>query len=241
MKLNESKGDMYNFIDCTTNPIKGKCSHDCSYCYMRQCTLSNTRLDETGLNERMEENKNIFVGSGTDMFADDVPEDWIRRTLDYCNNFNNQYLFQSKNPRRILDFIGHSVFSKSVVCTTIETNRHYPDIMGNSPKIEDRVEAMEKIADTDVTPYKQSLFDESDLSPRKIDTYVTIEPIMKFDLSELVECIRRCKPKQVNIGANSMRGVKLLEPSKDEVIALKSELSVFTKVEQKTNLARLMK
>ena len=240
MKLNPQTGDMYSFIDCTTNPIKGKCSHDCFYCYMRQGTLSNTRLDETGLNERMEENKFIFVGSGTDMFAEDVPDEWIRRTLDYCNNFNNQYLFQSKNPRRILDFIEHPVFSKSVVCTTIETNRHY-DAMGNSPKIEDRVAAMEKIADTEVTPYKQNLFDESDLSPRKIDTYVTIEPIMKFDLSELVECIRKCKPKQVNIGANTNGYVKLPEPSKDEVIALIDELSAFTKVEQKTNLSRLIR
>ena len=36
MSLNIRKGDMYKFIDFTWNPIKGKCLHDCSYCYMKQ-------------------------------------------------------------------------------------------------------------------------------------------------------------------------------------------------------------
>ena len=33
-----------------------------------------------------------------------------------------------------------------VFYTTIETNRFYPEIMNNAPKIEERVEAMEDIA-----------------------------------------------------------------------------------------------
>lgn len=36
MVLNEQKGNMYNFITHTWNPIKGKCWHDCSYCYMKK-------------------------------------------------------------------------------------------------------------------------------------------------------------------------------------------------------------
>ena len=36
MGLNLSKGDMYKFVNYTWNPIKGKCLHDCSYCYMKQ-------------------------------------------------------------------------------------------------------------------------------------------------------------------------------------------------------------
>jgi len=124
----------------------------------------------------MLENKFIFVGSGTDMFADNVPNEWIKEVLDYCNQFDNQYLFQSKNPRKILDFINHDVFKKSVVCTTIESNRDTIE-MQNAPLIKDRVSAMEKIANLG---YK---------------TFVTIEPIMEFDLIDMVDCIKRCKPE----------------------------------------------
>src|SRR3990167_1900105 len=30
--LNKQKGNMYGFVTHTWNPIKGKCSHNCSYC-----------------------------------------------------------------------------------------------------------------------------------------------------------------------------------------------------------------
>ena len=45
-----------------------------------------------------------------------------------------------------MEFIKHPVFKYSTVCTTIETNRFYKDVMQCSPKIEDRVKAMEDIA-----------------------------------------------------------------------------------------------
>ncbi len=32
------------------------------------------------------------------------------------------------------------------------------------------------------------------------DKYITVEPIMDFDLPEFVEIIQHCKPAQVNIG-----------------------------------------
>ena len=35
MGLNLSNGNMYKFVNYTWNPIKGKCLHDCSYCYMK--------------------------------------------------------------------------------------------------------------------------------------------------------------------------------------------------------------
>lgn len=47
-----------------------------------------------------------------------------------------------------------------------------------------------------------------------IDTYVTIEPIMDFDLDEMVNLIKRCKPEQVNIGKNTNKMVQLPEPPK---------------------------
>jgi DNA repair photolyase len=73
-----------------------------------------------------------------------------------------------------------------------------------------------------------------------LEIYVTIEPIIKFDLKEMVELIKRCKPIQVNIGANSKPDIiELSEPTKDEVSKLIKELSKFTTVRLKDNLKRL--
>jgi hypothetical protein len=109
------------------------------------------------------------------------------------------------------------VFKRSVVCTTIETNRSYPEIMRNSPLIEDRVKAM------------------ADISARGIKTYVTTEPLMEFDLNEMIECIKMCNPEQVNIGKNTNGKVCIPEPTPEEVQALAEELKKFTKVEVKKN------
>lgn len=245
MKLNTATGNMYDFIDYTGNAIRGNCPHNCKYCFNKmRGDLGNIELYKDELKGKMAENKFIFIGDVIDMFADEIPDDWIRQILDYCNCFNNKYLFQSKNPKKILDFINHSVFSKSVVCTTIESNRYYPKLMSNSPAIEDRVSAMEKISNTQIIPYQKDLFDTSILLPRNIETYVTIEPIMKFDLPILVDQIKRCNPTQVNIGANSKEYIVSFredEPSYKEVTELINELSKFTEVKKKSNLGRLLR
>ena len=115
------------------------------------------RFDPKELEVNLGEGNFIFVGSGTDAWAFDIPSDWITRFLDYCNLFNNNYLFQSKD-LHVFGVHGSSGNTESDFCTTIETNRFYPEIMRNSPEIEERVRAMEKIVDLG------------------IDTYVTAEP-----------------------------------------------------------------
>ena len=72
------------------------------------------------------------------------------------------------------------------------------------------------------------------------DVYVTIEPIMDFDLDDLVEIIKIGQPKQVNIGADSGNN-GLPEPSADKVRQLIDALKEFTIIDQKRNLSRLLK
>lgn len=221
--LKEAKGDMYSFVSHTWNPIKGKCEHGCAYCYMNRLgeKAKPVRLDEKLLNDDLGTGNFIFVVTGTDMFAENVEKEVIIAVLDYCDKFDNKYLFQSKNPRRFLEFIEHPVFKKSVICTTIESNRDYLEVMNNAPKIEERIAAMEEIA------------------TKGIETYVTIEPIMDFDLKELVELIKRCKPSQVNIGAKTKCKTEIPEPTREQVLNLIEELEKFTTVEEKKNLERL--
>ena len=79
------------------------------------------RFDPKELEVNLGNGNFIFVGSGTAAWAFDVPSDWIAQVLDYCDKFDNNYLFQSKDPIRFLEFIGHPVMKKSVLCTTYET------------------------------------------------------------------------------------------------------------------------
>lgn len=219
MGLRISQGDMYDFVTHTWNPVKGKCYHNCSYCYMGKCERieKDIRLDADEFKTNLGEGNFIFVGSGIDLFADDIPEEWIKRTLDYCNEANNKlfgaknkYLFQSKNPMRIYKFIEHPVFEYSVVCTTIETNRNYPDIMRKSPPIESRVDAMSKI------------------SSKGVKTYVTTEPLMEFDLDQMIDSIKQCEPSQVNFGRNTNWKAIIPEPNSEDIKKLIEEVAKFT-------------
>lgn len=219
MGLNISNGDMYEFITDTYNSVKGRCYHDCRYCYVKAMNKNQKEehLDRDELKTNLYKDKFIFVGSGIDLFALNISSDWIKRVLDKCYEANNnlfgegnRYFFQSKNPRRFLEFINHPVFDSSVICTTIETNRWYPEVMRKCPRIEDRVSAMEEI------------------SKRGIKTYVTAEPLMDFDLEEMIECIRRCNPVQVNFGKESFREVELPEPDNEKVDRLVREVAKFT-------------
>lgn len=166
------------------------------------------------------QNNFIFVGSSCDMFAEDIPADWILKTLQHCNkHFFNDYLFQTKNPKRLFNYLGN-IPLRSSICTTIETNRFYPEIMANSPRPCERAGWMKKI-----TQFKK---------------LVTIEPIMDFDFDDMVSFIISCEPTQVNIGADSGNN-HLPEPSKEKLLALIDELKKFTVIDQKRNLNRLLK
>lgn len=227
---------MYQFHSelYTYNPLKGKCSHDCSYCFMKSMRArfkqnATLRLDPQELNAKLGKNRFIFIGSSTDVFASDVPHEFITAIFDHAYDFpDNEYMLQSKNPARFLEFSAHKLFderkAKLVLCTTIESNIDYPDI-SSAPVIAERVEVMRKLFGMG---YK---------------TMVTVEPIMKFtDAAVFANMLASVVPIQVNIGANSSRAVKLPEPTKAEVNALISELKARgITVHLKDNLDRLLK
>jgi len=221
MSLNLSKGNMYDFITHTWNTIKGKCYHDCSYCYMKRFKQNPVRFDNAELKTNLGENNFIFVGSSCDMFSKEIPIEWIEKTLRHCWQFdNNQYLFQSKNPERMQYIYDFNLDPRSVVCTTIETNRIYPDIMRNSPLPLIRAQEI-------------SIF-------QNMKRFVTIEPILDFDLKEFIDMLKNIAPEQVNIGADSGNN-NLPEPPKEKIIELINELKTFTIIHNKKNLERLLK
>lgn len=221
MGLNKSKGNMYDFVTHTWNTIKGRCYHDCSYCYMKRWgNLKPVRFDEKELNTNLGNNNFIFVGSSNDMFAENIPANWISDTLEHCNRYNNRYLFQTKNP--------YGAFScpvdfprKSILCVTIETNRYYKNIMNNSPQPVFRYNDFLKIDDS-------------------IEKFITMEPILDFDPAEMIEWIKKLNVTQVNIGADTGNN-NLPEPSAVRIRAFIRNLKKHTNVVLKNNLGRLVK
>ena len=173
MALNEQKGNMYGFVSHTWNAIKGKCPHDCSYCYCKRWgKQSDLHFDEKELKTDLGEGNFIFVGSSCDMFAHDVPSDWIIKVLEHCNKYpKNTYLLQTKNPKRFRDLKLYYPLN-CILGTTIESNRETPS---KAPNTKERTKSMES----------EELF-----GMRKM---VTIEPIMDFEVSHLVEIIKRIK------------------------------------------------
>ena len=214
--MNKSKGNMYPDVSHTWNPIRGKCPHQCIYCYMRKFKVGELRLDKEALNEDLGKDNIIFVGSSTDMFANEVPKEWIEQVLKHCKKFDNSYLFQSKNPDRFREFAIYFP-SHIILGTTIETNR-----------------------DTSSTSKAPNVWLRSQaLSIHNCKKMVSIEPIMDFDLPDFVQCIWMIKPNYVSIGADS-KNSDLKEPSKENIEALIIQLKEFTEVKLKDNLKRLL-
>ncbi|MBN1377836.1 MAG: DUF5131 family protein [Gammaproteobacteria bacterium] len=226
MPLNKQKGDMYGFITHTLNVIKGRCSHDCTYCYMKKWgDLGPIRFDKSELKTNLGSGNFIFVGSSTDMFAADVMECWIDRTLNLCSEFpGNKYLFQTKNPKRFLQFTAFRSESltlfppETILGTTIESNRRYG--VSRAPGVYRRADAMRLLAG------------------QGYETMITIEPLLDFDLDKMVELIKYARPAWVNIGADS-GGHDLPEPDPEKIKQLIEALKDIPTIKLKNNLERI--
>lgn len=216
MGLNKSAGNMYEWVTHTWNPVKG-CKFDCRYCYIKshQGYSLFPRFSEREMKTHLGKGRFIFVGSMCDMFGDWIDSELIKKVLRYCILFDNNYLFQSKNPRRFIEFL--NIFpEKSTLGTTIETNRKTGHV-SKAPSTYERAYAMQNIG---------------------FDKEVTIEPILDFDLHDLVLMIQDIKPKFVAIGADS-KGHNLDEPTPQKIDILIRELERFTTVKIKKNLSRI--
>ena len=228
MPLNEPSGNMYPWAH-TWNPIGGECPHRCSYCYVpsdiaprlkrfgNKKYYGKPRLVESELQcslKKPNDGKVIFVESCGDLFARDIPSEWIIKVIEHCKKYpENTYLFQSKNPMRFGDF---TFPENSIIGTTIESNRVYN--ISQAPSVVNRYIAMKHY---------------------KIRKMVSLEPLLKFDLEILVRWIREIDPEFVSIGADSKNN-DLPEPHSEKVRSLIEELKEFTRVKLKKNLKRLM-
>lgn len=227
-------GNMYPGVK-TWNPLAGRCKHECDYCstegirnrydacmekYNGEHRLYKHEFKNLG------KGKTIFVCAQNDLFEESVPSEFIEKVLEHTRKYReNIYMFQTKNPERYMDFFGKfptkGIQAAYMLGTTIETNREDSiKKYSKAPSIESRIKGMVRV--------------------RPLPSYVTIEPIMDFDLSKMASIIRtRINPNKVYVGADSKNN-NLPEPSKEKIQKLIGNLREYTEVEIKSNLNRIM-
>jgi DNA repair photolyase len=222
---------MYPWVTHTKSFLTGECPHNCSYCYVQamakrypsmQARYSGPLgLDQKELLEPLGENHVIFIEHLNDLFADEVSDLFIERVVNRCLAYpKNKYVYQTKNPGRYLDHY-QRFYPDTILGTTIETNRHIPEVMRRAPHPKSRYASMLQL-------------------PRVFRIFVTIEPILDFDIEVLTKWLLHLRPNFINIGADS-KGAKLPEPSADKVLALIDAMKGGgIEIRQKSNLSRLL-
>lgn len=217
MPLTKAKGNMYGLVTHTHSHLGGECPHKCGYCYVQAMEkrfgrgryAGELRLIEAELSVNYGRGKKIFVEHCNDLFSWGVDDRGISLVLAHCRQYpENEYVFQTKNPGRILAgfwFDPGNFPENTTIGCTIESDVHWHPACGNTPSMQERSEAMWQI------------------KLKGFKTFITVEPIIKFDLGKFVNLLCHANPDFINIGADS-KGGKLPEPNKDEILKLVRDL-----------------
>lgn len=205
----------------TWNPVIG-CLHRCSYCWAKRFALerlSNTekykdgfapKLAENELNKRFR-NQFVFVSDMGDLFGEWVPKEWILKVIDAAmQSPSSDFLFLTKNPSRYKEFV-HLCRNNIVLGATIETNRS--NDFSEAPPVAEKAKAM--------------------IDLKYSRKYISIEPIMDFDLEIFAKWIEDIAPIHVAVGYDNWNN-HLPEPSLSNTRQLVERLSEFTEVRERT-------
>ncbi len=215
---------MFEFVTETWNPVIG-CKHYCCYCWSRRLVETRLkriyrdftpRLIEKRFRYRPKAGSLVFVCDMGDLFGDWVPREWITRVINFTKSFpETTFLFLTKNPARYIEFIDE--FPSNVILgTTIETDRddlYRKYHISRAPLPSERYRAMLEVKDR----------------RPELRRFVSIEPILDFNLGTFVKWIKDVEPCMVAIGYDNYSN-KLPEPPLGKTLKLIDELEKVTKV-----------
>ena len=232
MSFTKSTGNMYPWVTHCHSFLRGECPHKCSYCYARDPVrghpsrqIGPLAMDWTDLEAvRYPAGSTVFVEHKNDLWADSVPDDWIAAALRVSAMRHHvgkvRSVFQSKNPARFNHWLG-GFGPDDIVGTTIETNRDIPAEISLAPQPKARASGLAWI-------------------PKKHLRFVTIEPVMAFDVDAFTQMLVELQPTWINIGADSKRK-NLPEPDAASIRSLLLNLSLTgIEVRVKGNLNRIL-
>ena len=217
---------MFKTVTKTWNPFTG-CGFDCSYCWAK--ALSKGKLANNypngfvptfhpeRVNRKFKAGEFVFVSSMGDISfcAWNPGLKQIREVI--ANNPDTSFLLQTKNPSMFLD--GTTWEANIYQGCTIETNR--PILVSKAP-----------------VPTKRYHSAAMNNHPHK---FLSIEPVMDFDLEIFASWAMDINPEIVEIGADNYHN-GLPEPSWDKVYKLIDILTLHgVQVKQKDGLDRLQK
>ena len=208
----------------TWNPFTG-CNFNCSYCWARK--LAEGKLKNSYPNgfiptthpdrfdKRFKLDDFVFVCSMGDIsFAPSVV--WNQVYITAQNHPETKFLLCTKNPATYLSLAWR--LDNIYYGCTIETNKNYK--VSKAPRVYDRYLALRKA-----------------FHPHK---FISIEPIMDFDLMEFSNWIYDINPEIVEIGADNYNN-NLPEPSSNKILKLIDILTLHgVNVVQKQGLERLL-
>lgn len=224
MPLRKSVGQMYPWVTHMHSHLGGECLHKCVYCYVDNPRFGRPerykgklRLIEWEFNTNYGEKNTIFIEYKNDLFAKEIPQYFINKIIHHCLQYpDNIYVFQTKNPVRYLT-MDEFFPADSILGTTIETNRIISNI-STAPIPEERYKAMLKV---------------------KGRKFITIEPVLDFDVDILAGWIAEINPEFLNLGADS-KNHHLPEPTVSKIHALVGKLKEYgIELREKHNLNRL--
>lgn len=112
------------WTEFTLNPIRGKCPHNCWYCYAwpiyqklgykEEPVFLSSVLEEL---KKRKKSSTIFIGSMFDLWANAIPGEWIDEIVEKCRLWRQHiYLFCTKNPARYHNygFLKHCWYGATV-------------------------------------------------------------------------------------------------------------------------------
>ena len=153
----------------------------------------------------------VFVVDMGDMFGDWVKDEWIKMILEAIRTHGGKhttYLFLTKNPKRYFDYIPYFT-SNMMLGATIETDKDvfkYPDGRRITyDKISKAPKPLERLKYMYLLPVKNK--------------FISIEPILDFNLYIFADWIHIIKPKLVYVGYDNYNN-HLPEPSLEKTMNL---------------------
>lgn len=228
--LNDGRSKkMFNLVTRTWNPVSG-CEYTCVYCWARMLALTKLRdipRYKHGFKPRFNEEELrvkfnggfVFVSDMGDLWGSRIPSQWIRRVLEHIRKFpNTMFLFLTKNPERYHEFIDEMP-ENVVLGASIETNRDeyfqasFKPIISNAPLPSERYKVFAELK----WPLK----------------FLSIEPILDFDLEIFLKWVRDMEPFLVYIGYDNYNH-RLPEPPLSKTKELIKKLREITIVIEKT-------